>query len=89
MRAPVSSLRSLATFRVGVVPHAPVPPSAAAPGSRIPSRLIRTVVPLLLLAALAACDGAMPTAPDASGTDAPGTRGRERAASAPGSAEVR
>ncbi|HYC31421.1 MAG TPA: hypothetical protein VEB59_03985 [Gemmatimonadales bacterium] len=83
MRAPASSLRSLATLRAGVVSRAPARPSAGTQESRISARLIRTLVPLLLLAALAACDGAVPTAPDVSGGDAPGARGRERAPAAP------
>ena len=71
--AHVSALRSLAQARTGMV--------AGAPGRTWSApRPARYLVPLLLLAALAACDVAAPTAPEATGSAAPDARGREAAA---------
>ena len=70
MRAPVPSLRSLALMRAGVVTLTPSPSSVSAVAKRRSSRRFR-LWPALLLALLAACDGASPTEPETAGSAIP------------------
>ena len=79
MRAPASSLRSLVQLRAGVVaaPGQPArrpgcPASRSGIGSSRWASILTYLVPLLFAAALAACDGAGPTAPDSSESALPG-----------------
>ena len=79
MRAPASSLRSLVQLRAGVV-AAPArtacrsgwPAFRSGAGSFPWASILTYLVPLLFAAALAACDGAGPTAPDSSESALPG-----------------
>ena len=81
MRAPASSLRSLARIRSGVVRPSSRPssdrpsrrsgsPTPAGSASRWGTAL-SYLLPLLLVAALTACDGAAPTEPVPSGVTVP------------------